>query len=165
MIRTRGAGARAVVVCILLFQALGATAKAQSDHRTRRGARRVVATSARACPAPTSTLGTFYPTPVVWVRGNAPLGGGYSPGEIFGDQTLALYGPLSPFRTITAPVVTYVRGYDGSVRPMETLTFSTPNLPELSPVVYPTPANYYYGPRVPSTPPWGANALNWIDQN
>ena len=98
--------------------------------------------------AATSTLGTFYPTPYITVRGNAPLGGGYSPLEIYGDQTLSLYGPLSPFRTSTAPVLTYVRGYDGQTRLIEAASFSNPNLPILSPVRYPTEGNYYYGPRV-----------------
>jgi hypothetical protein len=78
---------------------------------------------------------------------------------------LALYGPLSAFRISTAPIVTYVRGYDGSVRTVQALSFSNPNLPELSPVQYPTQANYFYGPRVVRNPPWGTNALNWIDQN
>jgi hypothetical protein len=165
MTPTRRAGARALVVCVVLLQTLGTTASAWADHRTHRRARKVVATTARVRPAPTSTLGNFYGTPVVIVRGNAPLGGGYSPNEIFGDQTLALYGPLSAFRTTTAPMVTYVRGYDGRVSTIQTLTFSNPNLPELSSFIYPTTSNYFYGPRVNRTPPWGTNALNWIDQN
>jgi hypothetical protein len=102
---------------------------------------------------------------LITVRGNLPLGGGYSPLEIYGDQTLALYGPLSPLRTSTAPVLTYVRGYDGRTRLTEAASFSTPNLPALSPVRYPTVGNYYYGPRVRPNLPWGTNALNWIDQN
>jgi hypothetical protein len=93
------------------------------------------------------------------------LGGGYSPLEIYGDQTLALYGPLSSLRLTTAPVVTYVRGYDGRVHTAAALSFSTPNLPEYSPVVYPTAAQYFYGPRVSNNPPWSSNALNWIDLN
>jgi hypothetical protein len=165
MTRIARAAARAFVVCFVLLENLGSDGSARADHPPRRRARTAVAASARVCPAPNSTLGTFYPTPVIFVRGNAPLGGGYSPLEIFGDQTLALYGPLSALRTTTAPVVTYVRGYDGRVRTVEALSFSNPNLPELSPVKYPTEANYFYGPRVPRTPPWGANALNWIDQN
>ncbi len=116
-------------------------------------------------PRATSTLGTFYPTPVITVRGNFPLGGGYSPLESYGDQTLSLYGPLSPFRTNTAPVLTYTRGYDGRTRLNEALSFSNPNLPVLSPVRYPTEGNYYYGPRRPRSLPWGSNGINWIDQN
>jgi len=116
-------------------------------------------------PSATGTLGTFQPTPIITVRGNYPIGGGYSPLDIYGDQTLSLYGPLSPLRVTTAPVRVYVRGYDGSIRIAEAAAFSTPNLPELSPVVYPTEANYYYGPRVNRAPSWGASAINWIDQN
>ncbi len=47
------------------------------------------------------------------IGGSYPLGGGYSPLEIYGDQTLSLYGPFSAFRVSTAPVLTYTRGYDG----------------------------------------------------
>ena len=119
------------------------------------------------CVAPrrSSTLGTFYPTPVITVQGNSPIGAGYSPLQIYGDQTLSLYGPLSPFRTMTAPVLTYVRGYDGQTTVSEAISFSNPNLPVLSSVRYPTEANYYYGPRRPRSLPWGSNAINWIDQN
>ena len=133
----------------------------------RRVGRTVTVTRVQPCPVPraTSTLGTFNPTPVITVRGNLPLGGGYSPLEIYGDQTMALYGPLSPLRTSTAPVLTYVRGYDGQTRLMEGASFSNPNLPALSRVRYPTVGNYYYGPRVIPNFPWGINALNWIDQN
>src|SRR5271166_3451730 len=50
-----------------------------------------------------STLGTFEPTPYIMVRGNWPSGGGYSPLETYGDQSMALYGPLSPLRAVAAP--------------------------------------------------------------
>jgi hypothetical protein len=85
--------------------------------------------------------------------------------DMYGDQTLSLYGPLSPLRVSTAPVLAYTRGYDGRIEVVETNSFSYPNLPELSPVVYPTEKNYFYGPRVPRTPRWGSSAINWIDQN
>ncbi len=102
---------------------------------------------------------------MITVQGNSPIGAGYSPLQIYGDQTLSLYGPLSPFRTMTAPVLTYVRGYDGQTTVSEAISFSNPNLPVLSSVRYPTEANYYYGPRRPRALPWGSNAINWIDQN
>ena len=98
------------------------------------------------------------------VRGNWPTGGGYSPLEVYGDQTLSLYGPLSPLRSVSAPVRTYTRGYDGRISPGEGTSFSNPNLPRLSPVIYPTPASYYYGPRVNRTPPWWSTGTEWIDQ-
>jgi hypothetical protein len=114
--------------------------------------------------APT-TLGTFTPTPYIWVAGSHPTGTGYSPLGIYGDQTLSLYGPLSPMRMATAPILVHTRGYDGQTQVAETNSFSYPNLPSISPVVYPNESNYYYGPRVNRTPPWGSSAINWIDQN
>jgi hypothetical protein len=82
-----------------------------------------------------------------------------------GSGTLALYGPLSPLRATAAPVFAYTRGYDGVLRPTVGTSFSYPNLPELSPVVYPTRANVYGGFRVSGTPPWWDAAHNWLDQN
>jgi len=120
---------------------------------------------APACVIPASpVLGTFEPTPYLMVRGNWPAGGGYSPLEVFGDQSMSLYGPYSPLRSTAAPIMGYSRGYDGIVRPAEITSFSNPNLPALSPVVYPTPGSYYYGPRVNRTPPWWTSGVNWIDQ-
>ncbi|MFO0889765.1 MAG: hypothetical protein U0790_11570 [Isosphaeraceae bacterium] len=119
----------------------------------------------RCRPAEPPPLGTFEPTPYVMVRGSWPAAGGYSPLQVFGDQSMSLYGPLSPFRPASAPVTTYVRGYDGRVYANRGTSSSTPNLPSLSPVVYPTPANYYYGPRVNRTPPSWSSGMNWIDQN
>ena len=167
MTRNSRLRARILVFSVIFFQAVGAAHRALADHRTRRAARSVTATRGRACsvPSATATLGTFQPTPILTVRGNDPVGGGYSPLGIYGDQTMALYGPLSPLRVATAPVLVYVRGYDGSIRITEAASFSNPNLPELSPVRYPTEANYFYGPRVNRISPWGLNAINWIDQN
>ena len=110
-------------------------------------------------------LGSFYPNPYIIVRGNAPAGGGFSPLGQFGDTSMDLYGPLSSLRQIAAPVVTYQRGYDGVVRPAVGTSFSNPNLPEINPVVYPTKASFYYGPRTQSTPPWWDRGITWIDQN
>ena len=76
-----------------------------------------------------ATLGTFQPTPYIWVGGSHPTGSGYSPLGIYGDQTLSLYGPLSPLRAATAPVLVYARGYDGQLRVIEANSFSYPNLP------------------------------------
>src|SRR4051794_9478368 len=92
-----------------------------------------------SAPYPTS-LGTFYPTPVMTVRGNFPTGGGYSPADSFGDTSMDIYGPLSGLRATAAPVRTYVRGYDGSSAVLDGTSFSTPNLPGNTPVVYPTQA-------------------------
>lgn len=114
---------------------------------------------------PVGTLGTFYPTPSVFVRGNGTAGGGYSPLGAFGDQTMVMYGPLSVFRSTSAPVLTYTRGYDGRTVVAPGTSFSSPNQPELSPVVYPTQANAYYGFRVSGDPPRWQNAINWLDQN
>ncbi len=156
--------ARVVILTAVVLGTLGACVPTRAGDHPRR-VRATVATRVRPCVAPTSTLGNFNPTPVVTIIGNNPIGGGYSPLGIYGDQTMALYGPLSAFRTSTAPVAGYVRGYDGRLYRSEALTFSNPNLPILSPFHYPTEANYYYGPRVNRTPPWGSSAINWIDQN
>jgi hypothetical protein len=136
----------------------------------RRDARALIIFRTRPRYVPSSTtrsttLGTFTPTPYIIVGGSNPVGTGYSPLDIYGDQTLALYGPLSPFRATTAPVVSYTRGYDGRLYKVDAASFSYPNLPALSPVIYPTDANNYYGPRVIRRPPWWPSAINWIDQN
>jgi hypothetical protein len=110
-------------------------------------------------------LGNFYPEPYMFVRGNGSVGGGYSPLGSYLEGNLALYGPISPLRATAAPVVTYTRGYDGVARPEVGTSFSTPNLPELTPVIYPTRANLYGGARTTRTPPWWPNAINFIDQN
>ncbi len=157
---------RVMCVGFGLFAAVGiGRAALAGDVWVRWSPRPVVVTRARPAYPPTSTLGTFYPTPYMVVRGNNPVGGGYSPLGIYGDQTMSLYGPFSPLRSRTAPVRSYVRGYDGRIYVSEGNSFSNPNLPDLSPVVYPTEANNYFGPRVSRTPPWWSNAMNWIDQN
>ncbi|APW62840.1 hypothetical protein [Paludisphaera borealis] len=116
------------------------------------------------CAGP-PTLGTFEPTPYIMVGGASPIGGGYSPLGIYGDGSMALSGPFSPMRSKSAPVMTYSRGYDGVVRGVPGVSFSNPNLPALSPVVYPTPRSNYYAPRVNRTPSWWSSGVNWIDQN
>jgi hypothetical protein len=98
------------------------------------------------------------------VRGNWPAGGGYTPLDMFGDQSMSLYGPLSPLRSTSAPVTIYTRGYDGRVYANRGTSTSTPNLPGLSPVIYPTQGSYYYGPRVDRSPPSWSSGMHWIDQ-
>ena len=128
----------------------------------------IVRTQATA-PAPASaggSLGNFFETPYLTNRGNYPAGGGYSPFEQYGDTNLSLYGPMSSFRSIAAPVQIYSRGYDGRTRMIDGTSTSTPNLPSLSPITYPTRANTsLYGRRPQSTPPQWDDATNWIDQN
>ncbi len=111
-------------------------------------------------------LGTFYGTPYVTIRGNYPTGfGGYSPLDQYGDTAMSMYGPMSAFRSVAAPVRVYSRGYDGRAVVTEGHAFSTPNLPALSPVIYPTQGTYFYGFPTSSTPPWRKAGTNWIDQN
>lgn len=127
--------------------------------------RRVYQTPIQPCvPCASPTLGTFAPTPYLMVRGNWPTGGGYSPLDTYGDMTLTLYGPISPLRETSAPVTLYSRGYNGVLEARPATSFSNPNLPPLSPVVYPRPANYYYAPRVNRTPPAWSSGMDWIDQ-
>ena len=100
---------------------------------------RLAPASSGICAGPCSpTLGTFEPTPYLMVRGNGTTGGGYSPLDVYGDQSMTLYGPLSALRATSAPVTTYSRGYDGRIYAGPGTSFSTPNLPGLSPVIYPT---------------------------
>jgi hypothetical protein len=160
-------GARIVLFVVVFFQATGAVGPALAGHRARRTARTVVVTQTRPVSASSTntTLGIFRPTPYIMVRGDNPVGGGYSPLGISGSGSMALYGPFSPLRATTAPVLTYVRGYDGQIRLSEATSFSYPNLPALSPVIYPTEASNYYAPRLNRTPPSRSSAINWIDQN
>lgn len=115
--------------------------------------------------APTPMLGTFYSDNYMIVRGNFPAGGGYSPLGAAGEQNLVEYGPLSSMRATAAPVLTYVRGYDGRIYPTQGTAFSYPNLPTVSPVIYPTQATDVLGFPESGTPPWWKNGINWIDQN
>jgi hypothetical protein len=191
MNRFESAGARIALgaLGLLLWGASWAEAGLWQRRRAARAAATTVAVPVRptttkvaapppprpvmAAPVPASyqpsaypMLGTFYPSPWLMVRGNWPAGGGYSPLGIFGDASMAVNGPLSPFRFYTAPVATYERGYNGSLISREGYSFSTPNRPEATPVVYPTQANYYYRIRgEPGEPPWWTTGMDWIDQN
>jgi hypothetical protein len=157
-----------MLMASLIFPTIGTIGSAKAERHPRRARRVLVVERARpvyppgaAQPAP---LGTFMPTPMVTVGGAYPAAPGYSPLGIYGDQTMALYGPYSPFRTTTAPIMVYARGYDGVVRPAPGVASSYPNLPILSPVTYPTRANDYYAPRVLDDPR-ATSAVDWIDQN
>lgn len=159
---------RKCVAGLSFSMTIGAMGVVRADDPARCAPRTVVVTRMRPAyvQSPTTTLGTFYPTPQIMIGGAYPTAsGGYSPLSIYGDATLPLYGPISAFRVSTAPVLTYSRGYDGQTRLIETNSFSYPNLPSVSPVVYPTESNYYWGPRTVRTPRWGSSAINWIDQN
>jgi hypothetical protein len=158
-------GARIVLFAVLFFEVTAAVGPVLAGHRARRTARPVVVTQTVRAPSANTTLGIFRPTPYIMVRGDFPVGGGYSPSAISGDGSMALYGPFSPLRATTASVLTYVRGYDGQIHPSEATAFSYPNLPALSPVIYPTEASNYYAPRLNRIPPSRENAMNWIDQN
>ncbi|AGA27305.1 hypothetical protein [Singulisphaera acidiphila] len=146
--------------------------RAEAGWPFRRRERAVVATVSPvatvvpvAAPRSAAPLGTFSPTPVMTVRGNYPVGGGYTPADSFGDSSMDIYGPLSSLRATSAPVLTYSRGYDGRSVLSEGTSFSTPNLPSLSPVIYPTQATDVNGPRQLKNPPWWPKATNWLDQN
>ena len=168
MIRLVRARASAFVVGFAFIQTMGMIGSARADDPARFAGRRVVVTRARPryVQGSSATLGTFQPTPYVMIGGDFPTGSvGYSPLEMYGDTALPLFGPTSAFRASTAPVLVYSRGYDGQTRAVEANSFSYPNFPPMSPVVYPTESNYYWGPRVPRTPRWGSSAINWIDQN
>jgi hypothetical protein len=149
----------------VFFQVSGAVVPALAQHRARHTGTPVTVTQARPACAPSTTLGIFRPTPYIMVLGDFPTGRGYSPLGFQGDSTMALYGPFSPFRAATTSVQTYVRGYDGQIHVSDATSFSYPNLPPLSPVIYPTQASNFYAPRLNRIPPSRASAVNWIDQN
>jgi hypothetical protein len=137
----------------------------------RRRARPVVET---ACPAPdprnrvapTGMLGSFVPSPVVSIRDNGVIGGGYSPLDQYGfGNSMSIFGPLSAFRQASAPVNTVVRGYDGVPTLVQGTGFSNPMQPGLSPYVYPTRASNYSALRFQGTPPQRDKGLMWIDEN
>ncbi len=161
-------GPRAPLLALVVFLTAGVFTAAAGDHPRRRARRaavvQAVPTARVRDPVYGSRLGTFMPTPAIVVLGNFPAGGGYAPLGISGDATMSLNGPMSSMRSTTAPVVTYTRGYDGVVRPTPAITTTYPNLPYLAPVAYPTRANYYYAPRVPSNPA-EESAINWLDMN
>ena len=160
-------GLRAIVAVGISASLLSSIGVVRADGPADCAGRPVVVTRARPryVRPVSATLGTFQPTPYLMVAGSWPTGTGYTPNNTYGDGTLSLYGPLSPLRVSTAPILAYARGYDGQIHLVEANSFSYPNLPEVSPVVYPTEANYFYGPRVNRTPRWGSSAINWIDQN
>ena len=165
-----------VFVGLLTLTALGNPRSEAGDWFARRrtapapvpvpgSVRVVVPTAVRVSAVPPGPLGTFFPSPYSMVRANGPTGGGFAPLGVYGDQTMVIYGPLSPWRSTAAPVLTYTRGYDGSVVPTTGTAFSNPNLPPFAPVVYPTQRTNYFGPRELRSPPWWADAGTWIDQN
>ena len=167
-------GGRLFLGTVILAGALATDAEA---GRLRRRARGPVATpAARVVPTTPAgpaadvverpgQLGTFTSTPYIFVRGNGTAGGGHSPIDSFGEASMSIYGPLSSFRTVSAPVTTYTRGYDGRTRVGTGTSFSTPNLPGLSPVVYPTQANNANSFPTSGSPPWWAFGTDWIDHN
>lgn len=165
-----GATHRWTLSLAALAVAAGVTPAGAGGPFRRRPARAVVPTAAVAenpanANAPSPMLGSFYPNRYVIVGGDRPTGGGYSPLGMYGTTTMTLYGPTSIYRTVTAPVSVYSRGYDGRVTELRGHSFSSPFLPESNPVVYPTANADYYRPRGTSSPPWWTTGYLWIDQN
>jgi hypothetical protein len=134
------------------------------DHFFRRQGRQVRETMTTSRPedqvAPSPMLGSFRPSSYVLVGSNPQIAGGYGR-----ENSLAVYGPMSAFRSVAAPVQTVVRGYDGVPVVVEGTAFSTPNLPVLSPVVYPSRASNYSALRFQTTPPQLDRGGMWIDHN
>ena len=111
-------------------------------------------------------LGTFQSTPVITVRGNGVIGGGYSPIGLYGENNaMTLFGPFSSLRQTSAPVNTVVRGYNGVASQAEATSFSNPFQPDLSPVKYPTRVSNYDAPRGPGILPRTGSGIMWVDQN
>lgn len=168
-VRLRGLFACAGLASITILLAAPAQAGWPFSKRQRTQpapAQAYVPTAYPAGNAASPMLGTFYPTPYMSVRGNAPAGGGYSVMEYFGEgSNLSIYGPMSALRTVAAPVDVYERGYDGRVYANRGTGYSYPYMPPASPLIYPTQATYYWGPRESGTPPWWNTGANWVDQN
>jgi hypothetical protein len=154
---------RLTTAAALIVASLAGTAES-GDRLFRRKSRPVRETvttvRARDQVAPSPMLGSFRPTPYVSIGANPLIAGGFGR-----ESSLAVYGPLSAFRPYTAPVPTVVRGYVGIPTVVEGVSVSYPNLPSLSPVVYPTRASNYSALRYQTTPPQLDRATNWIDHN
>jgi hypothetical protein len=167
MSRIQASMACPILLGVVLIVTAGAAVSLAGERHFRRARRPVVVqpvpTARRIDPVYGDRLGTFFPEPAVVIQGNYPIGGGYSPLGTFGTS-MSLIGPMSSFRTTPAPVLTYVRGYDGVVRPAEATATSYPNLPYLAPVAYPSRANHYYAPRVMDHPA-DESAIEWLDHN
>lgn len=169
MPRNHASMARPIVLGVALLLTVGAAGSHAGERFFRRARRQPVTvvqpvpTVRRIDPVYGDRLGTFYPTPAVGVMGNYPNGVGYSPLGTY-NNSMSEIGPFSSWRTAAAPVATYSRGYDGVVRPTESITNTYPMLPQLAPLAYPTRANYYYAPRYRDRPAF-ESAINWLDQN
>ena len=158
------------LACILLVGSIGLIAIAPTHagppFRRDRVVRETTAIRARDQVAPSPMLGNFRPTPVITVRGNGVIGGGYSPLGFYGENnSMTLFGPLSSLRETSAPVTTVTRGYNGIPTAVEATSYSTPLQPDLSPVKYPTRVSNYSAPRGPGIPARTGSAIMWIDQN
>lgn len=155
----------------LLFSAIAlgqpwSTEAGDLFRRQPRPAREPMATRPADQVAPSPMLGTFRPTPVITVRGNGIIGGGYSPIGLYGENnSMTLFGPISSLRQTAAPVNTVVRGYNGLATQAEGTSFSTPFQPDLSPVKYPTRASNFDALRGPGVPTRAGNGILWVDQN
>jgi hypothetical protein len=140
-----------------------ATTQAQDPYR-----RYVPAAAAAVCVPPSgpSQLGTFTPDRTLFIGGPIQPTVGPTTLGMFGPDVGSVIGPLSALRETAAPVLTYSRGYDGTLVPSMGTSFSNPNLPGLSPIKYPTRANIAPGPgpRI-QRPRYWPPATNWIDQN
>ena len=176
---------RSAATSLVAVLALGALApRAQAGKWFQRRQARPVVVAPAPAPVPTAyatpraeaaPLGSFAHNPQIMVGGNWPNRiaedgpgvalGGYSPNGFYGDTTMVLYGPLAALRAVTAPVPVYSRGYDGRTVVTEGTATSYPNMPELSPVIYPTRATNFWGFRETTTPPWWTRGTNWIDKN
>jgi hypothetical protein len=155
-----------VVLALVGISLIGsATPSAEAGGKLfRRRERVVVETVAVPRPqdqlAPSPMLGSFRPTPYITVHDNGLIGGLYGR-----EQSLTVYGPLSAFRQVSAPVNTIVRGYDGVPTLVQGTSFSNPNQPALSPFIYPTRASNYSALKFQSTPPQLDKGTMWVDLN
>lgn len=157
MIRPFTRRGRFALLCLAALIGGGSTeVQAQAHVHDSRGACCV--------PAASRQLGTFYPTPYITVGGGSFTGSnGYTPLSGYGGGTLALYGPFSALRPVTAPVRVTTRGYDGTYREAVGVTTSYPFLPQASPNLFPLRRQVRGAGPVQTTPPWWDAGHYWVD--
>ena len=102
---------------------------------------------------------------MVVLQGNLDTGPGYSPLGLYGDQTMADYGPFSIYRARTTNVVIRSRGYDGLYRNTLGTTETYPNFTRPGMISSPNRESNFFKPWGPSGSRVPGDAINWLDLN
>ena len=141
MIRIASSRSRAVVFVFVLLPTFDRSDRPAGRMTRARHARaeggRHPGTTAPVPAARVRPWAHFSRRPTSWSAEVIRPARGYSPLDIYGDQTLPLYGPMSAFRVSTAPVLIYAGATTVSSASSRQIHFPIPIFP-MSPVVYPT---------------------------